>query len=360
MRRIPLPLAPSVGAAVGAALAHVVPVVLVMTVALALGSTVARAQTETVGHITGEVTLGTAGTTVGDGDLVVDLIILVGSDVGGTMDAMVDGASFSAEVPLDDTLRYIPRATYQGVPYFGAPVVVTAEAPEATAELPTIYATTSEAPNLGIGETVVTAIALDREAGQLGIVREDAVRNSSDRVYVGGENRVTLRLPTPDATLDAAGENADGTFNLEDGVLTTTVPIRALEETRIVTRYLVTYDIAEDEYVLRVTTPFPADRLVVRVPEAYVRDLDVIGEGVEGERETLELADADPIPLRTVYLENAKPGGSLVVRLDGLALQRNSNPLAETPGNVIAGLVAVTVVGAAGAFAIARGRSARA
>ena len=336
--------------------------VVLATVLLTVHGTAAaqeQAPSDTVGRISGEVTLGTQGATLSD-DLTVDFIILVGSEVGGTVDATVDGASFFIEVPLDDTRRYVPRAVYEGVPYFGAPVMVTAGAPEATAELPIIYATTSEAPDLTIGDTVVTAIGLDRGTGQIGFVREDLVMNPADRVYVGDTNGVTLRLPTPDSTLDAAGENADGTFRLEDGVLTSTVPLRAEEATSIVTRYLVTYDIAADEYVLRVTTPLAADRLVVRVPEMYVRDLKVVGEGSIGEPDVLEVGDADPVPLRTVYLENAQPGDSLIVRLDGLALQTNNNPLAEPPGNLIAGLVAIAVVGAAAAFAIARGRSARA
>ncbi|MCB9490990.1 MAG: hypothetical protein H6674_02855 [Dehalococcoidia bacterium] len=333
----------------------------VLAAALAVSGDTAAAQeqapADTVGRISGEVNLGTEGATL-DGDLTVDFIVLVGSEVGGTVDATVNGASFFVEVPLDDTRRYVPRVVYQGVPYFGAPVAVTADAPEATAELPTIYATTSEAPALTIGDTVVTVIALDRGTGQLGFVREDLVMNPADRVFVGDANGVTLRLPAPDSTLDAAGENADGTFRLADGVLTSTVPLRAEEATSIVTRYLVTYDIAKDEYLLRVTTPLAADRLVVRVPETYVRNLEVVGDGVIGEPDVLQLGDSDPIPLRTAYLENAKPGDSLIVRLDGLALQTNRNPLAETPGNIIAGLVALAVVGAAAAYAIARGRSA--
>ena len=43
-------------------------------------------------------------------------------------------------------------------------------------------------------------------------------------------------------------------------------------------------------------------------------------------------------------------------RLEGLALERNHNPLAEPPGSIVAGVVALLVIGAAGAFAIRRGR----
>ncbi|MGE3960800.1 MAG: hypothetical protein AB7F65_03870 [Dehalococcoidia bacterium] len=330
----------------------------VLAVAALAAPPVASAQTETVGRITGELTLATAGAELDATALAVDLIVLEAADVTGTVDATVDGTSFAVEVPLDAERRYVPRVRYQGVQYFGQPVSVTHDAPEVVAELPPLYEATAEAPDLVVTETVVTAVALDRGTGQLGLIRDDFVTNPSDRVYVGGENGVTLRLPTPEGTLDASGENADGEFDLADGVLQAAVPLRALGGTSIVTRYVVAYDLAEDEYVLRVTTPLPADRLVVRVPEAYVHDLELLGDGREGERDVIEVSDGEPVPLRTFVLEDAAPGDSLIVRLDGLALRRNSNPLAETPGNLIAGAIALAVVGAAGAFAVVRTRGA--
>ena len=148
----------------------------------------------------------------------------------------------------------------------------------------------------------------------------------------------------------------DGEFVLEDGILTTTTPIRAQGGTSIVSRYLVTYDVADDEYVLRVTTPLPAGRLVVRVPATYVQSAEVVGAGTEGDRELFEVADNDDVPLRTFILENAGPGDSLVVRLEGLALVRNHNPIAESPGSLIAGAIALVVIGGAAAFAVTRGR----
>lgn len=331
--------------------------VLLATMA-SLGAGTAHAQTEEpTGVITGEITLGTEGATLDAAQLTVDFIILAGEDVSGTITATIEGATFRAEVPLVAENRYIPRAVYQGVSYFGEPTVVTEAQPEAVASIQPVYEATSETPDLSIEQSVTTVIALDRGTGQLGVVRDDLVHNPSDRVYVGGENHVTLRLPTPDNIVDAAGENADGQFTLEEGVLTTTVPLRADASTSIITRYLVTYDVTEDEYLLRVTTPIPANRLVVRVPEMYVDDLEVVGEGVLGLPDVLDVGEGDPVPLRTVVLEDAGPGDSLVVRLEGLALDTNSNPLAETPGSIIAGVVAVLVVGAAGAYAIRRGRS---
>lgn len=312
------------------------------------------------GRISGELVLGTDGATLGD-DLVVDFIVLVGSEIGGTVPAAVEGARFAIDVPLDATRRYIARAVYQGVSYLGAPVAVSEAEPEVTVELPPLYETTTETPDLSIGETVVTAVALDRTTGEIGLIREDLVLNPSDRVYVGasggapeGASGVTLRLPTPERTTDALGENVDGEFVLQEGILTTSTPIRALGGTAIITRYLVTYDVTDDEYVLRVTTPLPAARLVVRVPESYVRSAEVVGAGAEGAGELFEVADGDDVPLRTFVLNDAGPGDSLVVRLEGLALVRNHNPIAESPGSLIAGAVALLGIGGAAAFAVMR------
>ncbi|MQC17496.1 MAG: hypothetical protein DWG80_00285 [Chloroflexi bacterium] len=315
----------------------------------------AHAQTgDPQGRISGELVLGTDGATLGE-DLMVDFIVLVGSEIGGTIPATVEGTRFSVQVPLDTTRRYIGRAVYQGVSYLGAPVAVTEAEPEVVVELPSLYETTTETPELSIGETVVTAVALDRTTGEIGLIREDLVVNATDRVYLGASG-VTLRLPTPERTTDALGENVDGEFVLQDGILTTTTPIRARGSTSIVTRYLVTYDVTDDEYVLRVTTPLPTGRLVVRVPESYVRSAEVVGAGAEGDGELFEVADGDDVPLRTFILENAAPGDSLVVRLEGLALVRNHNPIAETPGSLIAGAVALVVIGGAAAFVVIRGR----
>lgn len=325
------------------------------------GSAAAQsAPAEGMGRITGDLALGTAGATWSD-DLRVQFIVLVGSEVEGTVDAEVvragDQVSFVIDVPAGPDRRYVPRVVYQGVSSFGAPVTVTDEQPEVVASVPAVFETTTEPPDLSIAETVVTVVALDRGTGELGLIREDLVLNPTDRVYVGGAGGITLRLPAPESTIDAAGENADGTFALEGGVVTTTTPLQASGGTSIVTRYLVTYDLAEDAYVLRVTTPVAAQRLVVRVPDEYVHDARVEGAGAEGPADSLTVGEGDPVALRTFVLEGAAPGDSLVVRLDGLELRRNSNPLTETPGSLIAGAIALLVVGSASAYAVARGRT---
>ncbi|MQC17222.1 MAG: hypothetical protein DWG82_03170, partial [Chloroflexi bacterium] len=180
----------------------------------------ASAQQATEGTISGVLTMGTAGAVLAP-DASVELIELQAAGVTSRRSSTDDSGRYTFTVPVDPDIRYIPRIEYQGVQYFGPAVVLTADAPDAEVGPITVYESTDERPHLAITETVMTAIALDRAEGQIGFIREDLVVNPVDRAYVGGEDRVTIRLPVPEGTLEAAGENQDGKFALQEGVLTT-------------------------------------------------------------------------------------------------------------------------------------------
>jgi hypothetical protein len=315
---------------------------------------VASAQDAT-GTIGGSVLQGTEGAPLGEAT--VELIMLAGSDVGvAGRTTLVDGA-YEFRVPLDPEVRFIPRVVYGGVQYLGEPASLSSETPAVEVDPITVYETTDHIAELSIRETVVTVIAIDRGTGQLGMVREDFVVNPTDRVLAAPTEGATLRIPAPERTVDAAGENADGRFALVDGVLTTTTPMRALNETLLITRWLVEYDIQSDRYVLRITVPVTADRVVVRVPHEYVRRLMPEGDATRAPDEFIETATGDA-PLYTAVLEGAGPGDSLVVVLDGLAISVNRNPIAEPPGNVIAATAALLLLAAALAVSVARRRTA--
>lgn len=320
----------------------------------------AGAQVGSTGEITGTATMGTASETLATG-VTVELIELSEAGVTSQRTELGEDGRYTFTADVEPTTRYIPRVEYEGVQYLGAPVILDADASTVEVEPIVVYATTDAAPELTIQETVMTAIALDRTLGQIGFVREDVIANPSDRAFVGGNDRTTLRIPAPEATLDAAGENADGQFALVDGILTTTTPIHALGSTSIITRFLVEYDVTEDRYVLRVTVPVAADRITLRVPRGYVRDLRPQGAAVIGADEELETATG-PVSLMTVVLTNARPGDSLVVELDGLAIRVNHNPLAEAPGAPIAaaGALAILTASVVGAVILRRRRQAAA
>ncbi|MEX2375129.1 MAG: hypothetical protein WD942_06015 [Dehalococcoidia bacterium] len=328
---------------------------LAMTVLQVGAATVAQAQEPPAapaeGAIIGQVILGTDTATLDPGTSV-ELIELLGTSVTTRRAPVAPDGTYAFAVPVNPEVRYVPRVEYQGVQYFGAPIILTLDAPSASVDPIVVYESTDSAPELTIRETVMTAIALDRREGQIGFIREDLVVNPDDRAYVGGADRITLRIPAPEATLDAAGENADGQFALQDGILTTTTPIRALHETALITRFLIDYDTIQDRYGIRVTVPVATDRIILRIPHDYVRHLRPEGGARLGPDEMLTVASGDPVPLYTVVLEDARPGDSLVATLDGLAVQVNRNPIAETPGSVIASLVAFVALLAVGSTAI--------
>lgn len=330
--------------------------------ALALGvldASGVRAQTASAGAITGAVTMATEGEALDPSLLEVEVIILAEGGVTGTKPATVDGEAYEVQVDADAALTYIPRATYDGVSYFGGAVRLDEDTSTEARDF-TVYATTSETPPLEVKETVVTVIAIDRGTGELGFIREDLVHNPTDRVFTGsgGEDGagITLRLPAPEGTVEALGENADGQFALEGGVMTTTTPIRP-GDNAIITRYLTEYDIAEDEYALRITAPVDTGRVVLRVPESYVRDLAPQPPAQQREAQPIQVTeDSEPVLMLIAEASDLGPGDGLLVTLDGFAPQVNRNVLTDSPQAIAGALAALLLIGGAAAYALSRPR----
>lgn len=306
------------------------------------------------GRITGTINLGTEDAALSE-DVSIDFIVLQGSEVAGTIPATVEGDVATVEVPLDAARRYLPRVTYEGVAYIGAaPVQVTAEQPEVQVDLPVVYAAAEDATGVrGLGVSV-SLTRVNFGAGELLLQRTDAVVTDRDRTYTGGASGATYRIPLPEGTLGATGESLRGDVVEEGGLLVANVPIPPGETTIIASEFTVSYEVTEDEYVLRVTVPFATERVQVVVPSGWVHRPEVDAPGFEGEPTTGTLEDGTPVTLRTFVLEDAGPGDSLVLRLDGLAPSRNSNPLTEPPGSIIAGAVALVMVGGASVLAVMR------
>ena len=320
------------------------------------------------GRVTGTITSGTVGVAIADG-VQVRLIVLDGSKVGDAVMAPVSGGRYAASVTLAPGRVFVPHLSYEGVDYFGDPVTFPGNADnlaegarEANRDF-LVYAVTREAPPLVIVSSTVTVVAIDRERGQIGVLREDLVANPADRVYIGDEQRVTLRIPAPTGTVEATGDNAEGTFTFERGVVTTTVPIRPGRLTSIVTRYVVGYDPRADRYALRVTAPLPTERLVVRVPEGYVRAVRPEAGARRAQDERLTGQMEGQVLQVVQSTGSVRPGGGVVVNLVGLATAvAQTNPLTEPRGAAIATALAIAIIGAAiGGVAVAarwRGRAA--
>ena len=320
---------------------------------LAAFAAVASAQQppDEAGRIRGRVTNGTAGATL-TGDVTVELITLL--DGGGIASRETLVADGRYEFTLRPTAleSHVLRTVYRGVQYLSGVVVISPELPEAEQDF-VVYETTNEQPRLTIELTAMTVIELDRAQALLRLARRDLVNNPSDRVYVGDETGATLRIPTPEGTIEASGEADQGEFILEGGRLAATMPLHPGVNV-VVTQYLVGYDRDRDSYRVRATAPLPGERIEVRVPERFVRSARPDSNGRRA-------GDTEIGGERVMVFERiapALPGEGLIVDLEGLSGENASNPLTERGGAIVGSLLALLVLGVA-AVAIARSPLAR-
>ena len=314
-----------------------------LLLALALGGALAGAAPPAAaqtpdGEIRGRIVQGTAGAPTPEG-IPVELIILGGASGLETAQTVSgEGGAFLFEVLADPQRTYVVRIERQGVQYLSPPLLLSRELPATDVEI-TIYEATRERPDLRVESTLVTLLALDRAAAQFTIERIDEVENPTDRIYVGDEEGVTLRLPLPDGVQGASGAGTDSGFVLEGGVLAATMTLRP-GVTSVVTRYVVGYDRAEDAYSLRITAPLPTARMEIEVPARFVQDLEPLGES--------DRADAREVSgerVEVIARADARPGESVSVRLEGLAGRNAANPLTGKGGALIGVLLALAVSG---------------
>lgn len=313
---------------------------------------------EAEGTISGRVRSGTEGAPLIDA-LVVELITLAQDGEITTQQATTRGGRFEFAAPADASLTQVLRAVYRGVQYF-APQAVTLSAELLSAEREImVYETTSDPPRLRIDSTVLTVVALDRANAQLTLVREDMVVNPGDRTYTGDDRAITLRLPVPEAVIEADGRVVEasglpdpGSFTLDGGRLATSAPLKP-GLTLVVTRYLVGYDPVEDAYRLRVTAPLPTNRIELRVPTRFVGDMRPLDEATRlGEREL------EGERVLVVGREGGlRPGQGAIADLRGLAGRRAPNPLTERGGAALGSVLALLALG--GGFAAFRALSNR-
>ena len=304
------------------------------------------------GEIRGRLAQGTAGAPAPD-SIPVQLIILGGAGGLETADTVSgEGGAFRFEVPADTQRTYVVRVEHQGVQYLSPPLLLSRDLPTIEIEL-TLFEATGEQPDLRIESTLVTLLALDRTAAQLTIERVDEVTNPGDRIYVGDDAGVTLRLPLPDGVVGASGAGTDSGFAVEGGVLAGTTALRPGAST-VVTRYVVGYDRVEDAYNLRITAPLATERMEIEVPARFIQNLEPLDASaradsreVSGER------------VEVITREGARPGESVSVRLEGLSGRNASNPLAGQGGALAGVLLALAVTGG-GALLLLRARGAAA
>ena len=330
--------------------------VAVLLLALALGGgALAAAHSPAAGQsadgeIRGRLVQGTAGAPALD-SIPVQLIILGGASGLETADTVSgEGGAFRFEVPADTQRTYVVRVEHQGVQYLSPPLLLSRELPTIEIEL-TLYEATSERPDLRIESTLVTLLALDRTTAELTIERVDEVTNLGDRIYVGDEAGVTLRLPLPEGVVGASGAGTDSGFAIEGGVLAGTTALRP-GPTTVVTRYVVGYDRAEDAYNLRITAPLATGRMEIEVPARFIQDIEPLDAS-----ERTDSREVSGERVEVIAREGARPGESVSVRLEGLSGRNASNPLAGKGGALAGVLLALAVTGG-GALLLLRARGA--
>lgn len=313
--------------------------------ASALLASPALAQPTDEGVVRGRVTMLSAGAAL-EGTLEVELIVLEGAQVTSAVKAPVSNGAYEARVPTTTGRTYVPRLNYQRVDYFGDPVRFTPAEKVATRDF-AVYATTDRADVVSLIQTIVTVVGLDRTKGEMGLLREDVVGVTGDRVYTGGASGVTLRLPAPEGTTEASDEDSGGTF--ANGVLTVTTPIRPGEASSIITSYLVKYDPAYDRYRLRVTVPIPAQSVVARVPREFARRILPVAPAEQADDQVLK-DEARTVLYIVRTPDRIEAGQSLLVDIDGVAGTLQHHPLTEQPGASVAAGAVTAVVAAAGVF----------
>ena len=276
-----------------------------------------------------------------------------------TQETRTQDGRFEFTSPADASLTHLLRAMHRDVQYFAAdPVRLSAELPSAEREI-TVYETTGEPSQLRIEATIVTVLALDRGNARLTLAREDTVTNPGDRTYTGDAAGITLRLPAPEAVIEADGQliGAEGLpdagrFTLDGGRLAMSAPLKP-GQTLVVTRYVVGYDRGRDAYRLRATAPLPTGHIELRIPARFVRELRPLGDARRGEDTELE---GERVLI--VELEGeARAGQSAVAELRGLAGRNAPNPLTERGGAALGS--ALVLLALVGGFALMRALSAR-
>ncbi|MFA7296064.1 MAG: hypothetical protein WC211_02625 [Dehalococcoidia bacterium] len=306
--------------------------------------------TAVMGTVSGIVRNGTAGapTPVVTMQLIA---VLPNGQIGAQSIETRDG-TFRFAAPADATVTYLLRTEYAGVPYLDpVPVLLGAEAPTVDRTI-TVWETTDARPSLRIARTTVYVEGIDGATARLQLRREDVVESAGDRVYVGGADRRTLRLPTPDGAVAVdAQQSFDGSADLEQGVVVTTQPLRP-GQTTVTTRLLVEYDVRAGEYALRVTAPLPTAVVEVHAPTSLVGGVRPLANA-----EVAKPVDAGgerwQVTRRT---SAAAEGESMVVQLRGLSGLQAANPLTSQRGAATGAAVALGVlaVGALAALQVRR------
>jgi len=334
---------------------------LLLAITLAVGAPALAAAGDgpTRGTVSGAIRLLTPDASLGEANVEV-LAFPQGGEVSAVAETVTSTGRYELQLDIELNTSYFVLVTYEDIQYLSNPLVLSPDAPTVSADFE-VYATTATAPELRIETTTVTLLAIDRERAELTFIREDAIALDEPLIYVGAEDGITLRLPVPENTTDAGGMEADDEdYRFDGGTVAVATPLRP-GVTSVVTRYTVRYEADKDEYRLRITAPVNTDRMAIRVPQRFLREVRPVGDDATlGADEAFESGSGSE-PLTVIERTSpATPGQGLIADLRGLSgIERNSHPLTSGAGAVVGALLALLVVsGAAVGLQRIRGRTA--
>lgn len=202
-------------------------IVFAAAVVLALLPLAALAQDQDQGQETGSVSGRVTNGTEGGGDvagLEVELSRFEGMDQVETYTTTVeeDGSYEFTDLPVNQGEAFLATVTYQGVDFRSGMILLTQET-SAERDI-TIFEQTDDRSVLRIISRGIVIAGADSETGLVEILEIIALENESDRVFVGDEQGIVLRLAMPEDASEISPQPGFefGQMRFEDNVLVST------------------------------------------------------------------------------------------------------------------------------------------
>ena len=242
-------------------------------------------------------------------------------------------------------LVYVASTDHRGVRYFGEPVSLSDDAPQAVEV--TVYDVTSDPGMLRLTGDNMVILGPDGDSGTLRMMQITTVENVGDRTFIGSEGderSTTMRLPLPDQAFDVEALHDPGSLVIDPDTrrLYSTRPVLPGPEDLIFTYRLLYrgsgHEIGKDY-------PYPADAVRLLVPDGIS---PLLGEAWTTRGQT-EIAGA---VYRTFVLEGgvSEAGMRLSAQLAGLPISAGERSRAVAAG-LRYGAVVTGAVAVAGSFA---------
>ncbi len=275
-------------------------------------------------------------------------------------EARTVGGRFHFDVPtVSANATYVASAVVDGVTYLGnPPLLLSPELPEASVEI-VVWPASRARPELHSQLTGLTVVFVDASTGEVTLQREDLVENATPATWLGDDNGVTLKIPSPPGARGAEGEAwYDGlpsvaSFERTGDRVAARVPLRP-GVTLVTTRFRTSASLTDAEFPLHLEAALPTDEVRILAPQRFARALLPGHDARAAEPVTIEGESVQVV-------ESTGPlvaGASIEGRIQGLGGRIEENPLSNWKTAAI-GLALVFAVVAGGAHLASRASAGR-